>query len=328
MSILSGKRTPLGSLRGLAGKYVRKKAREIRSDYLAAVILHLINHRRLSLLVGQHTFSERIMLRNAWPDPQYSRYADKYEVRAIVENAIGPQFLIPLYEVAESAEAIDFASLPTTFVMKATHGSSWVKLVMDKDAEDPEALKALAASWLCENYYRTFREKHYNAIKPRIIFEKLLLQDNGQPVDDYKIHCFRKNGKLTQIVQVNSDRFRNHRLNLFSSDWTPLDIRLVHEPAPAESIRKPGQLDEMLRLADRLSAGINYVRVDLYVSSGQVFFGELTFTPGAGLMRLHPREVERQWADLFDKDVHPRFGIEAMTAPALPRAEAGADRPL
>ncbi|WP_196053671.1 ATP-grasp fold amidoligase family protein [Paracoccus lichenicola] len=286
-----------------AGRFFWKKAREVRSDYVAAVLFHIIHHKRFSLLVGQNTFSERIMLRNAKPDPRFSILSDKYEVREFVQGMIGPDHLIPVYKVVDDLKDLDFTSLPDAFVMKATHGSRWVKLVEDKHKENPEDLKALAASWLSQSYYPAFRESHYKSIKPRIIFERLLLQD-GLPANDYKIHCFRKNGKLTQIVQVHSDRFGHHKLNLFTSDWMPLDIRLVHERAPAETVKKPAQLDEMLDIADRLSTGINYVRVDLYESSGQVFFGELTFTPGAGLMRLQPPDADRQWAALFDKDNH------------------------
>ncbi len=289
--------------RKAAAKLLWKKAREVRSDYVAAVLLYIIHHKSLSVLLGQRTFSQRIMLRNARPHPNFSRLSDKCEVKEFVEKIIGPDHLIPTYQIAARVDDIDFASLPDSFVMKATHGSGWVKLVEDKHAESAEDLKSLAAAWLSENYYLTFRESHYKSIKPRIIFEKLLME-NGAPVDDYKIHCFRKKGKLTQIVQVNSDRFRNHKLNLFSSEWKPLDMSLVHERAPAETIRKPDQLAELLDIADRLSTGFNYVRVDLYVSSGQVFFGELTFTPGAGLMRLQPPAVDRQWANLFDKDNH------------------------
>lgn len=290
-------------IRRVAGKYLWRAAREVRSDYVAAIIFYAIHHKKLSLLVRQNTFSERMTRRNARPHPEFSGLSDKYEVRKFVEKAIGEKYLIPVYKVVDDAEDIDFESLPESFVMKATHGSGWVKLVQEKSKENTEDLKNLAASWLSRNYYLAFRERHYKSIKPRIIFEKLLLQD-GVPANDYKIHCFRKKGKLTQIVQVHSDRFVNHKLNLFSSDWTPLDLSLVYERAPAETLKKPEQLAEMLEIADRLSSGFNYVRVDLYTSSGQVFFGELTFTPGAGLMRLRPSEADRKWATLFDKDSH------------------------
>ena len=45
-------------------------------------------------------------------------------------------------------------------------------------------------------------------------------------------------------------------------------------------------------MAENLLEGFNYVRVDLYSFAGQLYFGEMTFTPGAGLMPFDPVEKE------------------------------------
>ncbi|MBM3606516.1 MAG: hypothetical protein FJX25_17870, partial [Alphaproteobacteria bacterium] len=164
-------------IRQAAGKSLWKKALKTRSDYVAAIILYFIHHKRFSLLVGQSTFSERIVLRNARPHPAFSTLSDKYEVREHVKEAIGPQHLIPIYQMVDDMTDFDFTSLPRAFVMKATHGSGWVKLIEDQQNESVEDLKALATSWLSKSYHLKFRESQYKAIKPRIIFEKLLLED-------------------------------------------------------------------------------------------------------------------------------------------------------
>ena len=46
---------------------------------------------------------------------------------------------------------------------------------------------------------------------------------------------------------------------------------------------KPAGLDEAFAVADRLSKGFPFVRVDLYVTEQGVRFGEMTFTPAAAL---------------------------------------------
>lgn len=298
-------RKPYKSVRRLVEKVLMQKSHDVRSDYIAAVILYTVYHKRFSLLLGQNTFSERIVLRNARPNPIFRILSDKYEARKFVETRVGSKHLIPVYSIIDDVADFDFSSLPSSFVMKATHGSGWVKLVQDESKEKTEDLRMLAESWLAENFYRSSREAQYKSIKPRVMFEKLLLE-NDVPVNDYKIHCFRKNGHLTQIIQVHSDRFGSHKVNLFSSDWKPLGISHGRASAPAEIIKKPDHLENLLDIANRLSTGINYVRVDLYISSNQIFFGELTFTPGAGLLRFHPKQADRQWATLFDKDRHSR----------------------
>lgn len=44
----------------------------------------------------------------------------------------------------------------------------------------------------------------------------------------------------------------------------------------------------MIALAEKLSQGIPFVRVDFYEINGNVYFGELTFFPGAGLEEFTP----------------------------------------
>ncbi len=44
-------------------------------------------------------------------------------------------------------------------------------------------------------------------------------------------------------------------------------------------------MDEMFRLAAKLSEGVPFLRVDLYQSSGRIYFGELTFFPDSGFDR-------------------------------------------
>lgn len=48
------------------------------------------------------------------------------------------------------------------------------------------------------------------------------------------------------------------------------------------SIIIPGNLNEMVSLAETLASGMAFLRVDFYNVSGKILFGELTFYPSAG----------------------------------------------
>ena len=52
--------------------------------------------------------------------------------------------------------------------------------------------------------------------------------------------------------------------------------------------KKPENFSEMVKIAKELSKGLKFVRVDLYSINNNVYFGELTFTPNAGLMIFDP----------------------------------------
>ena len=49
------------------------------------------------------------------------------------------------------------------------------------------------------------------------------------------------------------------------------------------NIPKPQNLDKMFEFAKILSKDIPFVRVDFYEANGQLYFGEMTFYPNAGL---------------------------------------------
>lgn len=48
----------------------------------------------------------------------------------------------------------------------------------------------------------------------------------------------------------------------------------------------------MKRLAEKLSVDIPFVRIDFYEVSGKVYFGEVTFFPGAGLEEFSPLKYD------------------------------------
>ena len=60
-----------------------------------------------------------------------------------------------------------------------------------------------------------------------------------------------------------------------------------------ETIPAPEQLSEMLELSRKLSDGVPFLRVDLFICKGRVLVGELTFYPRGGITPFSPAEAER-----------------------------------
>ena len=55
---------------------------------------------------------------------------------------------------------------------------------------------------------------------------------------------------------------------------------------------RPTNFGKMLELAERLSAGIDFLRVDLYDMEDRVLVGELTPYPLAGRQRFAPESLD------------------------------------
>ncbi len=102
---------------------------------------------------------------------------------------------------------------------------------------------------------------------------------------DYKIHCF--NG-VPQFIQFIGDRnLAKHSAfqSNYDMNWKRLDWVFEDYPAFLKSSEPPTRLRDMEKVAEKLSAGIEYVRVDLYEVNGKIYFGEMTLTPNSGLYK-------------------------------------------
>ncbi|KIG07608.1 ATP-grasp fold amidoligase family protein [Caballeronia concitans] len=269
------------------------------------VFLSFVHRRRIGRFPNLRrplTFNEQILRRCLHPDPRYVDLSDKLAVRDYIARKIGPQYLIPLLAAPSVFTKTVFDELPKAFVMKANHGSGFVKVVRDKSTTSFEELSQLAQEWLTTDFYRIARERHYRAIKPRIFFEELLLDDTGTVPPDLKFHVFNeKSGKQTIYILVISDRFGAiPHGDTFDANWNVQNIRFGHYKPSETPVPRPENLDALLETAGALARDFEYVRVDLYSLRDKIYFGELTFTPGAGVLRMQPDSVDYEWGRMLE----------------------------
>ena len=230
------------------------------------------------------TFNEKIQWMKLYDrNPLMTQYADKYEVRKVVESKVGPHILNELYGVFKSTDEIDFDLFPESFVLKATHGCEWNIIVKNKSKLDTKKAKKKMNQWISTNYYIKRREWAYKNIPPRIICEKYLENKNGSLLD-YKFFCF--NG-TPHLIQVDVDRHTEHKRVFYNTQWRRADFSLKY-PTYEEEVEPPNSLKDMLEIARVLSSAFTFARVDMYDVNGRVVFGEVTFYPKAGFGKFSP----------------------------------------
>ena len=221
---------------------------------------------------------------------QQSHLTDKWQVRQYVARRIGTDHLIPLYGISDSATRIRPDLLPESFALKYTHDSGSVILFRQNEGRNwPQILRRLSR-YGNKDYYHSCREGNYASIRPRILFEKLLLETDGQPPEDYKIYCFHG---TPAFIQVDTGRFTQHRRVMYGTNWQKQPFNICF-PLNDLDVKRPEQLNDMLKLATRLAADIPFVRVDLYVHGGTIYFGELTFVHGAGYEPFYPDTADEE----------------------------------
>lgn len=214
---------------------------------------------------------------------QYSKFADKVAVRQYI-NEKGLSHLLPLcYGVWENESMIDFDTLPDKFALKTNNGCGNHVLCFDKTTLDIDSAKKTIHRSLSETYNSA--EPHYKYIKPLVYAEEIIDDGYSELPIDYKFMCV--NGKPVCIL-VCANRGKDTKKCTFDLNWEPLYWTTSNRP---HDIKKPYHLDEMIKIACRLSEDFDFVRVDLYDCPNRILFGELTLSPSKGLLRTFTTEA-------------------------------------
>lgn len=240
-------------------------------------------------------------------------FADKVEVRDFVERTLGSGYLPMSYQVVGAADAIDWDDLPAEFVCKVSHASGGTILVtasadrsnrlpdytpsghrrwvIHPDSFDRRRAEELLKRWLSTPYGWSGwkREWAYRNVRPRVLIEELLRDPEGGIPSDYKFYVF--NGQC-RFIEVHQGRFERFVVDRYTRNWEYMPFDWVGVSRSGEPKPPPSQLDDMVRIAERLGAEIDFVRADLYLLGDRIVFGELTHYPAGGTGRFDPAEYD------------------------------------
>ena len=248
-------------------------------------------------LDNPQTFNEKLQwLKLHDRNPLYTTLVDKYAVKQWVADKIGSQYIIPTLGVWNSPNEIDFDKLPTQFALKCNHNSGLgMCICKDKSKLDIKQVKKELEKGLKQDYYLTNREWPYKNVPRKIIAEQFMVDDKTQELRDYKFMCFNGQAKCCFVC---TDRFSQQGLKVtfYDNNWQLMPFERHYARCPT-SLNRPFNYDKMLNLAGKLSQNIPFVRVDFYSVKGNIYFGELTFYPGAGLEKFNPFEWDKKIGD-------------------------------
>ena len=98
------------------------------------------------------TFNEKLQWLKLYDRrPEYTDMVDKFEVKRIVAQQIGEQYVIETLGLWDRFEDIDFSALPDKFVLKCTHDSGGLIICKDKASLDIEAARQTICASLKRN---------------------------------------------------------------------------------------------------------------------------------------------------------------------------------
>jgi hypothetical protein len=252
-------------------------------DYGFALVQFLQAHRRLPRMSGGGLNDAlfHIKTSNEMLDPLRAFVSDKAGVKQYVSAKVGDAHNVPTIAVLQSYEETREFPYPTDCVIKPTHMSGEVIFRRAGSAVNLEKVR----SWFDKNFYCVTREVNYRYLRPRVIVEPYIF--GRESVEDYKVFCVHGE---SFIVQVDFDRHTHHTQNLYTTDWEMLPFAMSSPIGSGRS--KPGNLNELIAIAAKLSEEFNLVRIDLYTDEQTILVGEITNCHQAGRGRFVPAEGE------------------------------------
>lgn len=253
-------------------------------NYAIAAAGFLNGNKRLPRNVSSNTatindFIFDRMVRNRWNNLE-KICVDKHYVKYIVDGVGGLKIpkTISVFKIDRHTTVSDILLwiepfIGCHFVMKPTHSSGRV-IFLDKPFDRRNIQEFLRFSK--RSYFNMGRETQYYNMEKKIIIEENICI--GGELNDYKFFCVR--GKAIYL-QVDVGRFIDHRRAVFSlPDFKKIDVMYGYDVP--EKVEKPETLEKMIEIAETISRDIEFVRVDLYSVKGDIYFGEMTFSPCAG----------------------------------------------
>lgn len=226
-------------------------------------------------LVNPKTIQDKLAWLNIYDtDPLKTKCADKILLHEYCKDVLGKDICVPIIKVYDSVTEINFNELPNRFVIKCNHGSGMNIMVKDKSKISIKNIKDRLNMWMKDDFaFRNGFEAHYHDIKHKILVEEYM-DDGHSTLFDYKFWCFDGKPMMYTINDGNGHGdIMYYKMN--GDEWNLYKVPKHNE------YQKPSNFEEMKMLAEKLSSNFKFVRVDFYEVEGNVYLGELTFTPGA-----------------------------------------------
>lgn len=246
-------------------------------------------------LKNPRTFNEKMQWLKLYAHkPEYSLLADKYEVKRIVMEKIGSEFVVPCLAVWETPSQIDIEELPPQFVIKNNFNSSGnLGICKNKESFDVDKMIADLTKQFEKGYFWTGRDKQYRDIKKRVFAEQFLDDGRKGELQDYKFWCFNGSPKIMYMTNKGEEIFEN----FYDMDFNPIMVDHSY-PRRQPEYEKPAEFELMKELAAKLSEGLPFVRIDFYDVNGKVYFGEFTFFDWGGFKKFGG-DWDRKLGDLI-----------------------------
>lgn len=266
--------------------------------YPHLLIMYWRTYRQFPDAAFPRSFNEKLLWRKMFDrDPRFGPMTDKLAARDIAQAAV-PQFATPqVLWVGNTPDDLPADLLARPCVIKTNRGSGWNLFNRTPNQLSKADVVDYFKPKMRFVYGHRIGEWSYAMVKQKFYVEEFFVDPGGRVPDDFNIHTF--GGRVLTITLIH-DRFGNKTHVSLNPDLSRTDTVWEDYSSDYEPQFKPVH-HELVEIAERLAAGIDYVRVDLFCHNDRIYFREFTFFPGSGLSVRNVGETEltrNAWWDL------------------------------
>jgi len=249
-------------------------------------------------LVNPRTHSEHVMYKKYHDrDPLLTLTADKIAVRKWIRDQGEEQIVVALHNCGYQVP-VRVTAIPC--VIKMNNASARNAFVFTPaDARD---VLPRIAKWLTMPYGQKKGEWCYQNITPGFIEEPLIWQKDESHII-YRWLCFHGAPRYIEAHEYASKRAgqkskpKNLSHTVYRVPWDLQEVTIDGRPTIKRD--PPRSYWNMRRIATKLCAPFDFVRVDLFEYAGKVWFSEMTHYPRSGQYHYDPRSFDYELGALW-----------------------------
>jgi len=249
--------------------------------------------------------------------------SDKLRAKEWIREKIGEERTVPTIFHTTSVLELPIGIENESLILKTNHDSGGQLIV------SPELgrTRGEIIRYMSQYFFRDFGirkfEWAYTQINRAVLAEPLLGGSPDQLPDDVRIHVF---GGRVKYIQYQTAKFfaEENQIHidgtlLLSPEWTPLSIKRRNDTV-LDLPPRPREFERMIEIAEILSAGLDFLRVDFFVMKGEFYVSETTVYASAGYQQFDPVDYDHELGQLWilpNSNVNGNLGTEYLRRGSL-----------
>jgi hypothetical protein len=259
------------------------------------------------------TFNEKINYRKLLDRrPIYTVLCDKIKAKDYVRKRLGEGRTPRTMHIYEHPNEFSPGDVTKKCVLKSNDGWGDAKILEPDDFDSNEVEKTIK-EMIEKDHFSWSREWGYYGVESKAFIEEFVRPENNAKVPvDYKYYCF---GGKTEMVEIITDRATGDMRSMYTNrDGQPIDLVYCSYSETSELPISIELFNELRDVAEVISQGFDFLRVDMYYSEGNIMIGELTVYPSGGLKHFKPDYWDAHLGSLWDEHRSLKTWAHSMLA--------------